>query len=312
MRGIILFILSVIMIMACNKKQDISTPFVFNKNEAGIELWEDSSLVFFYQQKPKSLNGKYTRNGYIHPLMSLDGDTLTDDFPVDHVYHRGVFWAWHQIYVDTQHVSDSWSLINFISDVTNVNTITTHTQARMDLKLLWKSPVYNGGKPYVEENTQITVNNLMKGIRKIDFKISLLALIPGVKIGGSDDEKGYGGFSLRIKMPDGLVFTSNGSQIIPQNLQIKAGSWMDFSAPYGQEGEMSGITLIGYPGLPNFSQQWILRQKGSMQNIVFPGREPVELSMNDPLILNYSLIIHRDMVEKNPDLKLLLEEKYNE
>ena len=203
----------------------------------------------------------------------------------------------------------SWSLINFISDVTTVNTLTTNTQAKMDLQLLWKSPAYHSGKPYVEENTQITVNHITKGMRKIDFKISLLALVPGVKIGGSDDEKGYGGFSLRIKMPDGLIFTSNGSQIIPQNLQIKAGSWMDFSAPYGKKGEMSGITLICYPGLPNFSQQWILRQKSSMQNIAFPGRNPVELSMNDPLILNYSLIIHREMAETNPDLRILLEEK---
>ena len=309
MRWIILITLSVTILISCNKKQELSTPFVFNKNEAGIELWEDSSLVFFYQQKPKSLNGQYTRNNYIHPLMSLDGDTLTEDFPADHPYHRGVFWAWHQIYVDTQHVSDSWSLINFISDITNVNTMTTNTQAMMDLKLLWKSPVYHNSEPYIEENTRITVDHITNGIRQIHFKISLLALVPGVKIGGSDDEKGYGGFSLHIKMPDGLIFTSNSGQIIPQELQIEAGPWMDFSAPYGKNGEISGITLMGYPNLPNFSKQWILRQKGSMQNIAYPGREPVELAMSDSLNLEYSLIIHRDMVESNPNLRILLKDE---
>ena len=309
MRWIILLILSVTILIACNKKQDVSTPFVFNKNEAGIELWEDSSLVFFYQLKPKSLNGNYTRNNYIHPLMSLDGDTLTEDFPADHPHQRGVFWSWHQIYVDTQHVSDSWMLMDFISDVTSVNTITTNTQAKMELQLLWKSPAYHSSKPYIEENTQITVEHITKGMRKIDFNISLLALIPGVKIGGSDDEKGYGGFSLRVKMPEGLIFSSNSGQIIPQNLQIEAGTWMDFSAPYGKNGEMSGITLLGYPGLPNFSQLWILRQERSMQNIVFPGRDSVEISMSDPLILNYSLIIHRDTAEKSPDLRILLDSR---
>jgi len=181
MRWIILMILSFTMLIACSKKQDISSPFVFNKNEDGIELWEDSSLVFFYQQKPKSLNGKYSRNNYIHPLMSLDGDTLTEDFPADHLHQRGVFWAWHQIYIDTQHVSDSWSLENFISDVTTVNTITTDTQAKMEVKVLWKSPVFHNGKPYIEENTRITVDHIKKGTREIDFEISLLALTPGVK-----------------------------------------------------------------------------------------------------------------------------------
>jgi len=307
MRWIILMILSFTMLIACSKKQDISSPFVFNKNEDGIELWEDSSLVFFYQQKPKSLNGKYSRNNYIHPLMSLDGDTLTEDFPADHLHQRGVFWAWHQIYIDTQHVSDSWSLENFISDVTTVNTITTDTQAKMEVKVLWKSPVFHNGKPYIEENTRITVDHIKKGTREIDFEISLLALTPGVKIGGSDDEKGYGGFSLRIKMPDGLIFTSDSGPITPQNLQIAAGPWMDFSAPYGINGEMSGITLICRPGSPNFPQPWILRQKDSMQNSVFPGREPVGLSMSDPLILNYRLIIHPNTAERNPDLRILLD-----
>ena len=61
-------------------------------------------------------------------------------------------------------------------------------------------------------------------------------------------------------MPDGLIFTSENGQITPQNLHIMAGSWMDFSAPYGKNGEMCGLTLICLPGSPNSPQPWILRQ----------------------------------------------------
>ena len=28
-----------------------------------------------------------------------DGQVLTEDFPADHLHHRGIFWAWHQVYV---------------------------------------------------------------------------------------------------------------------------------------------------------------------------------------------------------------------
>jgi AcrR family transcriptional regulator len=37
---------------------------------------------------------KFRRSCYIHPLYGLDGEVMTEDFPVDHRHHRGVFWAW--------------------------------------------------------------------------------------------------------------------------------------------------------------------------------------------------------------------------
>ena len=44
---------------------------------------------------------------YIHPLYGLDGEVLTDDFPADHLHHRGVFWAWPHVTVDGRHL-DLW------------------------------------------------------------------------------------------------------------------------------------------------------------------------------------------------------------
>ena len=69
---------------------------------------------------------------------------------------------------------------------------------------------------------------LNTGVRMIDFEISLKALIPGVFMGGSDDEKGYGGFCTRLHLPYDLVFTSDHGPVIPQTLQLIAGPWMDF------------------------------------------------------------------------------------
>jgi len=68
---------------------------------------------------------------------------------------------------------------------------------------------------------------------------------------------------------------------------------MDFSASFGRPGEGSGITLLCHPSTPNYPAPWILRQKSSMQNIVFPGQERVPLSISRPTILRYRLLIHR-------------------
>ena len=90
-----------------------------------------------------------------------------------------------------------------------------------------------------------------------------------------------------------MLFRSKNGQVIPQELQLEAGPWMDFSAPYGNQDQVSGITLLCHPGTPNYPEPWILRQKTSMQNIVFPGEEKIELSLKKPTILRYRLIIHR-------------------
>jgi hypothetical protein len=67
----------------------------------------------------------------------------------------------------------------------------------------------------------------------------------------------------------------------------------DLSAPYGERGEVSGVTLLGHPRNPGFPQPWILRQRESMQNAVFPGREAVDVPTERPLVLRYRLVVHR-------------------
>jgi hypothetical protein len=168
----------------------------------------------------------------------------------------------------------------------------------IEIEALWRSSVLDSNAAYIAENTRITVHRRHADSRKIDFEIALRALLPEIKIGGSDDEKGYGGFSARIRMPDGLRFTSETGPVTPQNLQIGAGPWMDFSAPFGKDDAMSGLTLLCHPSSPNFPQTWILRQKDSMQNIVYPGRNQVALSQNDATRLRYRLILHRGPADR--------------
>ena len=146
---------------------------------------------------------------------------------------------------------------------------------------------------FIDEHTTITIHKAQENFRIIDFKIMLRALVPEVLLGGSDDVKGYGGFSPRIKLPENLVFTSEVGAVIPQVIQIEAGPWMDFSASFGNTEELSGLPLLCHPRTPNYVAPWILRQQKSMQNIVFPGREKVKISMDKPTVLRYRLIVHK-------------------
>ena len=266
--------------------------FIFNQSDQGFALTENGKPVLFYQKVPKSLTGEYICNNYIHPLYNLNGDTLTEEFPPDHPYHRGVFWTWHQLYIDTVSIGDGWINSGISQSVVKILTAKKNDAAIIDLEVNWFSDSLHEEKPFMSEQTSIVVYPSGTNKRIIDFTIKLNALVDKLEIGGSDDPKGYGGFCLRLDIPDNMVFTSESGPVVPQELQITAGRWMDFSGSFGTTGKPNGIAILCNPGNPAFPSPWILRQKSSMQNAVYPGRERVKLNIGSPLILRYRLVIH--------------------
>ena len=68
-------------------------PINITETDQGFSIAEGEKQVLFYQREHKSMDGKYMRANYIHPLYGLDGEILSEDFPADHPHHRGVFWG---------------------------------------------------------------------------------------------------------------------------------------------------------------------------------------------------------------------------
>lgn len=286
----VLLLLSIILYSCSPPKKEV--PFTVHENEEGIELLENERPVFFYQRAPKSSTDTSAFNNYLHPCYDLKGDTFTEEFPEDHPHHRGIFWAWHQIYINDKRIGDGWMMDNISMDVISATTTLDTDQAQLNTHVLWKSSAFQNRNPFVEEHTSIIVHSQQPDVRKIDFEISLKALVPGVQIGGSDDIKGYGGFCARIKLPKNLIFTSAKGQAIPIEGQVIAGAWMDFSWYDSTRQADGGLAILCHPTTPNYPAPWILRQTGSMQNIVFPGAERIEISMEKPRVLRYRLIVH--------------------
>ena len=176
--------------------------FRVEKNEEGVLVSEGERRVLFYQRRPKALGGRYRRANYVHPLYGLDGEVLTEDFPADHLHHRGIFWAWHQLWVGGTKLGDGWATRNFDWDVRSVRVQEQSDEnVALEAHVVWKSAAEEGGqtREVVEERTVIRVHRATEGARKIDFEIGLRALVSEVRIGGSEDEKGYGGFSVRVR-----------------------------------------------------------------------------------------------------------------
>lgn len=262
------------------------------RNPDGLLVTDNDRPVFQYQLTLKSQQHKWPRNNYIHPLYNLDGDIITEDFPDDHGHHRGVFWAWHQVFVDDVRLGDSWLCEDFQWDVQSSESSDSGPDAvKLSAHVHWKSPAFCHADgtpiPVVDEHTTLTVHSAQSGHRRIDFDIRLRALVPGVKIGGSEDEKGYGGFSPRIKLSPNQTFSSPVGDISPVKNSTMAGSWINIA------NEDWGMVILTHPANPGSPQPWILRRNRSMQNVVYPGPSTTPVSENTETRLRYSLIIHR-------------------
>ncbi|MGI9474303.1 MAG: DUF6807 family protein [Rubripirellula sp.] len=273
----------------------------------GVLVREHDRPVLFYQRSPKSLNGKWRRSGYLHPVHDLEGRVITEDFPEDHRHHRGIFWAWHQVWVGDQRIGDPWLCQDFDWEVQSISTNASATPLIIDAHVHWKSKQWTDSAgeslPIVDERTRIIVHRQSEHSRCIDFDISLLAVAENVRIGGSEDEKGYGGFSPRIQMTPAREFRFPSETVKPIKTAVRGGPWVDMS------NEQNGIAIMSHPENPSLDtgQPWILRKGRSMQNAVYPGRDPVTLDKDVPTRLRYRLVIH-DGVRSGTELQKLYDE----
>jgi len=266
------------------------------KADGGILISENGKRVLLFNTTPGDTKEKYKRSSYIHPLYGMNEEILTEDFPEGHLFQRGIFWAWHQVWINGERIGDPWEIKNFRQEITEIEfkkqldqTIVLQSDANW-LSDKWREKGLE--VPYLKECTKITVHPQNGKIRRIDIEISLLALVKNLWLGGSQDKKGYGGFSAHLKLPEDVHFSGINGTIHPQEKVVRSDGFVNISGNFGKNKRKSGLVIVDNPQNPGYPQSWILSNKGSMQNAVWPGRRPVEISTTQPSVLKYSLLIY--------------------
>ncbi len=226
------------------------------ENSDGLLILENDNKVLFYQRSSKSIDGKFERSNYIHPLYGISGNELTEDFPEDHFHQRGIFWTWHQNYIGKNSVGDGWALENFIWDVKDVKTSITNNSLELNTEVFWKSPLWvdeNGNqKSFAKETAKIEIFSKSENYRIVDYEIVITALEDSLSIGGSEDEKGYSGFSWRMKLPKNVKFEGKDGLIKPTKLALDAGAWINVSGSLSQNVKNEGVVVISHSSNPNW------------------------------------------------------------
>ena len=275
----------------------VAQEFRFDEKSDGILFLENDSPRYFYRTVAEDTMNPYSRTNYIHPLYGLDGEILTEDFTRDHPHHHGIFWAWHQFYVRGKRIADPWLNEGIQWKVLNTQTEVLKKAAILSSEVLW---VYKASsEAVIREDLQLSFQRIQENVFSLNFRINLTALVEGVAIGGSEDAKGYGGFSARLKLPENVKFNGAEGEVKPKNLPVQAGSWINISGYFDPAlFKTSGIVIMGEPeSLPSF-QGWILRRTDSMQNMAFPGKTPIKIEKGETLTFRNQILVHRDLNTK--------------
>ena len=242
----------------------------------------------FGDQLVKGVDPKHTRSGYIHPLFSLDGQVLTDDFPKDHLHHHGVFWTWPVVRTRGQD-TQTWHSVtpslrqHFLRwlkrDVQNGS-------ATLSAENVWK---LDGREVVAKEIVTLHIHKADHKGRAIDLELKIQAVGGTLELQGAPDQnKGYGGLCLRgARMFTGAALTTDKGLLKADSTNV-AFRWADLST------KKLGVAVFVSPDHPGFPTTWLIRNSyAGILNASWPGLKPAVLKPGDPLTLRYRLYIHR-------------------
>ncbi len=226
------------------------------------------------------------RSNYIHPLYGLEGEMLTRDWPDGgHPHHRGIFWAWPEVYYGSE-MGDIYALQKLFARPTgNIELISGPVFAEIKAENFW---MWEDREPIVNEKVTIRVYRSSEENRVIDLKLQFLALKDSITIATRYTDS-YGGLNIRMQFPENqnISYFTNARNSKP----VRA--WSNFSGIFEGTDKQTGLMVLQNQQNPEYPGEWVEYPDLAWVQPTFPSPGTrYTLSKVEPLILQYRLIIH--------------------
>ncbi len=258
---------------------------------------ENKVLTYVYgDQLPQGFDHRYVRSCYIHPLFSLDGTELTDDFPLDHLHHHGIFWTWPSVGVrgvatQTWHPAEPSLRQHFVKWI---KLEITDAGARLVVENTWK---LGEAEDVAEETVTLFVHGASRFGRAIDIEIDLRPVGGPIELrGAAEDDKGYGGLTFRgrkvegwdVRIFKGAAMTTDEGPLASDSTG-KPFRWADLSTPSD-----GGVAIFVSPDHPGYPLAWLVRNSyAGVINPCWPGLAGATVPSDTPVTLRYRIYVHR-------------------
>ncbi len=300
--------------------ENVKPLYTWQKTTASLALLNHGQVVWQFNHL---LDGREKGCPYFHPLRTLDGATLTDLRPGDHLWHRGLRFAWKKI----NGLEGYWAWPEGVSrwpdkemgrtEVTAVKVIPGKDySARFELELSY----HPAGEPAVltEKRTILVSAPDKKGRYQIDWQGDFTAaaekdaLLDRTPIMGEEGGKpwgGYAGLQFRVIHRDHLaawtLLNSEGGSVTNkanqkkglETLHGKQARWLDVTLDF-KDGKTAGATLFDHPGNLRYPAVWHVSSMPNelIQTPIF--NSPYNLKAGKTLSFRYLILIHPDRIDK--------------
>ena len=266
----------------------------YDKKLGRIDIIEGKAPVLRYNftavPVPDRVKGrKYAeaRGDYIHPLYGPAGEVLTVAYPNDHPHHRGVYWAWPEVYYKGGK-RDLHALQGVFARPSRlIRSEGGSAAATIEAESIWK---WGDTEPIVKEQVIIRAprGEGAEG-RLIDLEFRFTALVEGVSI-ARRGQTHYGGLNLRTTLHGGQKIAHHTD---PPDARPRRNWGQIVGVPAGGKKPVS-IAILEHASNPDYPGQWIKYPTIAWLQPTFPSKgRKFALPRDKPLVLKYRLWVRR-------------------
>lgn len=256
------------------------------------------SYQFTTYKAPKGVDPAYARSGFIHPLKTLNGHTLTQIQPKDHYHHYGIWNPWTQVLFENDTI-DFW---NIGGKQGTVRFAGFTEESKNSYSVLHEHVVLKNGKDKVALNEvqTLTINPLSENQYTIDFTLeySCAADSPFKIL-----KHRYAGFSLRATEE----WNATNSEVISSEINTRdeidgtTGKWCLVQGELGDD--YGGVLLLSHPNNYNFPEPLRVWPEANHDGFIFINFAPTKttdwlLQPKQTYILKYRLVVNSKKITR--------------
>lgn len=249
------------------------------------------------------------RSDYIQPLYGFKGEALTDDFPADHLHHRGLWWSWCEVRYQDK-IGDIWAVNKIRAyPVKITKSESKPDSANFEAINVWRFD--DDPTEVVRETVTIQVNRTLgdegNKTRLIAIDLKLDALVDGIAITGRQkvDYGGYGGMTVRM-VPQATDFSLRAvhprpdqwkgsehqmAEVVTDPVSWGNAAWLALYGKYPLPGEKEVPTDRNVTTLMMFESSDMLQAPNNLRyygsrciSLAFPGFNVVPITRGEPLV----------------------------
>ena len=262
-----------------------------------------------YQAEPgalprENIKALFQRGAYLHPIRTLAGKVVTDDFPPNHIHHHGVWGAWTKTEFDGGS-PDFWNMgdgkgrVDFVgvdktwSGPVHAGLIARHQfvdltalKPKVALKETWELRVYSelAGQPFwIFDLTSVQECATTNALKLPEYR--------------------YGGIGFRGHRAwngkDKTDFLTSEGETDRLKGNAARGRWCDLGGTL--EGQRVGLAILGHPENFRAPQPMRLHPTEPFFNFAPQQMGDMEIAPGKPSVSRYRFIVH----DGAPDKKTL-------